>query len=301
MPDASPSAQAAARQMDAELRRIERAGLRTGNAAATKLRADVLRAWLRGGDPEAPIKAFEKSMAATLGDAMAAGYLQGRLRARATARRKIKGLSLARSLDDAMDDFGDRLGLGTSDVQRLAEYFTEQATARVVDAGGLVRSKVADAVAEAIKRGDHVSKGAALIRDAMTASGVTPQNPYLAETLYRTSLQESYAAARWQANQDPEIQEILWGYEYAATLDDRTTDLCLDIDGTRRKKADPFWERFTPPNHWNCRSSIIEIFIGDAEASSTRVPQVGLPEPGFAENVGEVFKVPASVLSPVGG
>lgn len=297
MPTASPSAQAAARQMDAELRRIERAGIRAGNAAAITLRADVLRAWLRGGDPEKPIKAWQKAMAGTLGDAMAAGYLQGRLRARATARRRLKGLSLARSLSDAMDDFGDRLGLNVRDVESLAKYFTEQATSRVVDAGGLIRSKVADAVAEAIKRGDHVAKGAGLIREAMTASGVTSQNPYLAETLYRTSLQESYAAARWQANQAPEIDEIMWGYEFAATLDDRTTPGCLDLDGTRRKKDDALWLRQSPPRHFSCRSQLIEIFIGDDEARSTPVPQVGLPEAGFQDNPGEMFKVPEAVLT----
>lgn len=282
--------------MDGELRRIERSGLRTSNAAAIKLRADVLRAWLRGGDPEAPIAAFEREMAATIGNAMATGYLQGRLRARATARRATRKLSLSKSLDAMMDDFGDRLGLGVNDVERLAQYFTEQATSRVVDAGGLIRSKIADAAAEAIRRGDHVRKGAGLIREAMTASGVTPQNPYLAETLYRTSLQESYAAARWQANQAPEIQEILWGYEYASTVDDRTTELCLDLDGMRRKKDDPVWRRYTPPNHYNCRSQIIEIFVDDEEAKSTRVPRVELPESGFQDNVGQVFRVPDAVL-----
>lgn len=282
--------------MDAELRRVERAGIRTSNAAALTLRAAVLRAWLRGGDPAAAVAAFERSMAATLADAMAAGYLQGRLRARATARQARRGVSL--SLADMMDDFGDRLGLGASEIQLLAEYFATQATSRVVDAGSLIRSKIADAAAEAIRRGDSVRSGAALIREAMDASGVTPQNPYLAETLYRTSLQESYAAARYQANQAPEVDEILWGYEYVAIADDRTTDLCLKLDGTKRPKADPFWQQYTPPNHWGCRSTVIEVFTDDPEASSTRVPSIEAPQDGFAVNFGEVFRVPERVLVP---
>lgn len=293
---ATPQAQRAARLMDGEIRRIELASLRAGNAAAIKLRAEVLRAWLRGGDPFAPIARFEKFLTGTLAEAMTTGYLQGRLRARATARRAVRKLSMARDLDAILEDFSDRLGLRPTDVESLARYFTEQATARVVDAGNLIRSKVADAAAEAIRRGDSVRTGAAAIREAMTASGVTPQNPYLAETLYRTSLQESYAAARWQANQAPEIQEILWGYEFAATIDDRTTDGCIELDGVRRPKNDALWLRQSPPRHWNCRSQLIEIFVDDEEAGSTPVPQVNLPESGFQENVGVVFRVPGAVL-----
>jgi len=286
--------------MDAELRRLERAGIRQTNGAAIKLRADVLRAWLRNGDAKAlraPIAAFERDLKRTLADAMAAGYLQGRLRARATARAaRNKGLSLAKTLDDSMDDFADRLGIGPRDVQRLANYFTEQATARVVDAGSLIRSKLADAVADAIKSGDSVRTAAAAIREAMNASGLTNQNPYIAQTLYRTSLQESYAAAKWQANQEPEVQDMLWGYEYVATLDDRTTDLCIDLDGTRRKKGDAFWDRYTPPNHYNCRSQIIEVFNDDEIAIATRVPKVELPGEGFQVNFGKLFETPGVVL-----
>jgi SPP1 gp7 family putative phage head morphogenesis protein len=296
MPESTPSAQNAARIMDSEIRRLERAGIQSSNAAAIRLRADVLRAWLRNGDPLIAVADFEATMIRTLGDAMATGYLQGRLRARAIARRARKQLSMAQTINSAMDDFGDRLGLGVTDVQRLADYFTTQATSRVVDAGGVIRSKLADAVAEAIRKGETAKSAAGLIRQAMDASGVTPQNPYLAQTLYRTSLQESYAAARWQANEAPEIQEILWGYEYVATLDDRTTDLCLDLDGTRRKLGDPFWQRYSPPNHWNCRSQLIEIFT-DEGATQTRLPKVPLPEEGFQVNFGQVFQPPNLVVA----
>jgi SPP1 gp7 family putative phage head morphogenesis protein len=286
---ASETAARAARLMDAEIRRIERAGIRSGNAAAARLRAEVLRAWLRGGDLYAPLDGWIRRTSAVLADAMAAAYLQGRLRARATARRAERGLNMAQTIGSAMDDFGDRLGLSESAVRQLAEYFSQQATSRVVDAGQMFRSKVADAAANAVQSGLSVRSGASLIRDAMDAAGVTTTNPYLAETLYRTSLQESYAAARWQANQNPATQEILWGYEYAATLDDRTTELCADADGVRRPKGDVFWSRYAPPNHWNCRSQIIEIFFGDDEAAATAVPVLPLPQEGFQANFGDLF------------
>lgn len=270
---ASESAERAARLMDAEVRRIEHAGIRSGNAAAIKLRSDVLRAWLRGGDPEAPIAAWQKATERVLADAMAAGYLQGRLRARAVFRRAERSLTMAQTIAGVMDDFGDRLGLPESSVKQLARYFSQSATSMVVDAGGFVRSKIADAAQKAVDQGLNVRSGAALIREAMDASGVTTQNPYLAQTLYRTSLQETYAAARWQANQDPAVQDILWGYEFAATLDDRTTELCADLDGTRRPKADPFWNRYTPPNHWNAigRGVPVRTMRGDLPIEDVQV------------------------------
>lgn len=292
---ASAQAERAARLMDAEIRRLERLGVRSGRAAAARLPGGVLRAWLRGGDPVRAVDDWERATIPILASAMSAGYLQGRLRARTVANRAKRGLSLDQTIRGAADDFGDRLGLSESAVKRLSGYFAAHATQRVVDAGGLIRSKVADAAATAIGEGLSTRAGTAVIREALAASGVTPQNPFLAETLYRTSLQEAYAAARWQANKDPAIDEILWGYEFAATLDDRTTEGCADLDGTRRPKADPLWRLQSPPRHWNCRSQLIEIFFGDDEAVATPVPQVGLPQEGFRINFGEAFNVPLEV------
>lgn len=288
----SEYAQRAAANMDSEVRRIERAGMRSITTATIKLRAGVIRAWVRGGDLYAPIDEFQSELHDSLLASMTTAYLQGVVRSKAIAERysRKRGLSLAKSLRRQLDELTNLSRFGKTDLQVLADKLSKQATTRVVDAGSVVRSKVADAVSEAIKKGESVRTAATRITRAMDASGVTAQNPYLSETLYRTSLQESYAAARWQTNQQPEIDDILWGYEYSATLDDRTTDLCSDLDGTRRAKGDAFWSRYMPPNHYNCRSIAVEIFKDETDlAAATPVPKVPLPPEGFQTNVGTEF------------
>lgn len=278
--------------MDAEVRRIERAGLRSITSESTKLRAGVLRAWLRGGDVNAAIDDFQNELRDSLSASMLAAFLQGVIRSKAIAARHSTrhGLSLAKTLRQQLDDLTNLSRYGKTELQNLADVLSKQATQRIVDAGSVVRSQVADAVAVSIKRGESVRTASPRIMQAMDASGMTAQNPYLAETLYRTSLQESYSAARWQTNQDPAIDEILWGYEYSATLDDRTTSLCSDLDGTRRAKGDAFWLRYMPPNHFNCRSIAVEIFNDETDlAAATTVPNVPLPDEGFQINAGQVF------------
>jgi len=76
-------------------------------------------------------------------------------------------------------------------------------------------------------------------------------------TLVRTSVNQVANAASMQvyeANQD-----ITKKYEYVATLDTRTSAICRSLDG----KIFAFGKGPTPPQHFNCRSTI--RFIPDKE------------------------------------
>jgi SPP1 gp7 family putative phage head morphogenesis protein len=70
-------------------------------------------------------------------------------------------------------------------------------------------------------------------------------------TLVRTSMQHVASVARqevWTANDD-----ILTGYRWLSTLDDRTTEQCQALDGRVFK----FGEGPVPPIHMNCRSTTV--------------------------------------------
>jgi SPP1 gp7 family putative phage head morphogenesis protein len=49
--------------------------------------------------------------------------------------------------------------------------------------------------------------------------------------------------------------DIIKGVEYVATLDDRTTVICMSLDGN----IYPIGEGPRPPQHWNCRSTTVPV------------------------------------------
>lgn len=77
-----------------------------------------------------------------------------------------------------------------------------------------------------------------------------------AEGLVRTAVTETAARAQletYKANAD-----IVTAYQYFATLDSRTTQICISLDGqvfpVDSDKPTP-----TPPQHFNCRSRLVPV------------------------------------------
>lgn len=53
--------------------------------------------------------------------------------------------------------------------------------------------------------------------------------------------------------------EQIYAFQYSAILDGGTTQLCRSLDDMIIAPNDPRRQKFTPPNHWNCRSIWVEI------------------------------------------
>ena len=90
---------------------------------------------------------------------------------------------------------------------------------------------------------------------------VMPVSRRNAEALVRTSQAAVIEEAK-QASYE-EMSDLLKGYRYSATFDSRTTQYCKAADGTVFNKSynvisGAGWA-VTPPNHWNCRSTLIPI------------------------------------------
>lgn len=70
---------------------------------------------------------------------------------------------------------------------------------------------------------------------------------------------------RRQAAEDTEgINEVI-GFQYSAILDDRTTEICTQLDGQTRAVDDYESAKLDPPNHFNCRSILIPITKAEGE------------------------------------
>ncbi len=84
---------------------------------------------------------------------------------------------------------------------------------------------------------------------------------YLA-TEYQTAMASASSAAKWRDVEDE--KDVLPNLRYSAIIDDRTSEICLPLNGTVAPIDDPIWATITPPNHFNCRCVILQE-DGDAK------------------------------------
>lgn len=84
-----------------------------------------------------------------------------------------------------------------------------------------------------------------------------PDSDYSAAYLIAHTFVMSHSAnSRITAHSDPAVNEILWGYEWAATVDDLCCEKCQALDG----KKFPKHEVPRVPLHPGCRCTLLEIF-----------------------------------------
>lgn len=94
--------------------------------------------------------------------------------------------------------------------------------------------------------------------------GAGPLTPWRFETIWRTNATAANLAGRWsQIRAFGDDIEVL---EYITIEDTRTTEVCRSYAGIVRPSSDPIWNAITPPNHFNCRSTIRPVFSGTEEA-----------------------------------
>ena len=139
--------------------------------------------------------------------------------------------------------------------------------------GGLLELNIRRAIAESLAAGEHKAGTIAAVRKAFDDSGVTNANPHLIETQARTQTQLAYTAGRLKANEAPEIQDVLWGYEYITVGDDRVRPSHAALDGLRLPKDHPRWKEIMPPCGYNCRCTVIEVFKDEKIATINDVPE----------------------------
>lgn len=281
------AAQRQALLIDAERRKLERRGVRAALLIASRAR--------RLRDPRASLALIRRQAVPLLVDAMLAAHLSGMRRADLTAAPRFRAAGnykLAGTVyDDAIEFLKKRSQLFDVQLTRLRVAFGDVAAGIINTATEALNDAINDTVRESVIEGLGARQGARRLRQVWQDQGFVPDAPYRLEAIFRTQVNTAYAAGRAEGNRDPAVEQILWGFEYVAIVDDRTTELCQKLDGMRRPKFDPVWQTYTPPNHWSCRSTVIEIFDnGDA----TPVPDGIQPVKGFAFNPGDVYRAVAA-------
>ncbi len=83
--------------------------------------------------------------------------------------------------------------------------------------------------------------------------------PWHLENVVRTNFSDAYNEGRWAMMNDPEVGDFVPAVAYSSVLDDRTTDICIRLDGQVFLKGDPDLAGIKPPNHYQCRGIFVPV------------------------------------------
>jgi SPP1 gp7 family putative phage head morphogenesis protein len=91
-------------------------------------------------------------------------------------------------------------------------------------------------------------------------------NTHYLNAEYNHAVASSQMAVNWQDYMDNiDVAPFL---KYVTAGDERVREEHRGLDGTIKRKDDPFWRTWYPPNGWNCRCDVIELVsseLGEVE------------------------------------
>lgn len=102
--------------------------------------------------------------------------------------------------------------------------------------------------------------------------GSVENPPARVETIFRTNVQSAFSAGRWAQMTDPEVLEVQTHWMFDAILDDATTEVCSECDGTILPASSAWWATHNPPLHFNAVTADTPITTdrGDIPARDVR-------------------------------
>ena len=102
----------------------------------------------------------------------------------------------------------------------------------------------------------NIARGSGLNSIVQSILKVTNATYYNASRLARSELNRVCGLANYDAYQESDLVEE---YEFVAVLDNRTSDICADMDGKRFPKKEYAPGVNAPPMHPNCRSTTVAV------------------------------------------
>lgn len=107
-------------------------------------------------------------------------------------------------------------------------------------------------------------------------------------TIFRTNVQSAYGAGRWRQMRARAVKQARPYWRFDAIEDNRTSDICEELDNTVRPADDPWWASHNPPLHHNCRSTIHALSEDEAREYGVdeKAPEVDADE-GFGGAPGD--------------
>lgn len=269
-----------------------------GARARVQLTKDV-----KDGKPIDVLHTITKGIHPTLTQTLVISHLLG-VRRFWLMRNEVKGLKLPPvvALSTLTDAVAVLRNAANIDLDQLQKQYSTQALKIGFGVADHAQKQLHNTLADLVESGAHRKQAIETLGAKMNSLGLTDVSDFRLETIFRTQSSLAYQAGKYQAEQDPDIQEILWGYKYVTVGDDRVRKSHAVLDGTTLPKTDPFWTRFYPPNGWDCRCQAIPIFSKRESISPPRHDNNGrpiAPDKGFNFNPGIVFGKPVDTSEDV--
>ncbi len=289
----TPADKRLARLQDQDRARLSRIGIDQARLVGFRAQQAALKAFRNGRDPTLAMTIELRKAIDLLTTGMAAAHLAGRQRSAMLVPRGLK-LRLG-SYDTALRFMLRRQGVTPAQLADLEHTYNAEAVRIITAAENKIEALLRVTLSKTTAEGLHIREGKKRLLRAFEVAGLKPDNSFTMEAIFRTQTNLAYGAGRWQADQDPAIQEILWGYKYVTVGDDRVRPEHVGFEGVTLPKDDPFWTTHWPPNGWACRCAVISIFEPEPEQPVPETVNVDgkrvRPEidDGFAFNPGRVF------------
>jgi SPP1 gp7 family putative phage head morphogenesis protein len=132
---------------------------------------------------------------------------------------------------------------------------------RNISAGELVR--IQTKVKGGLARGSSPNE---IINDVLKTTKLTEHQ---AKTLTRTSITSTQTTALRKVAEAN--SHVIKGFVFTAVLDSRTSPICSFHNGKIYNVDD---KRFTPPLHWNCRSSLVPLIKSKEELAAVKTERL---------------------------
>ena len=255
----TPNERKQARLQDADTANVVRLGMGTARSIGLAMQTDVIRAFRAGRDPLAVLDARFEDMAVLLTNGGVASHLRGMSREIGLLRQGIRAAA-RNPYSRSIRFLKDRLDLTEEGLAELSTAHNVRALQVLETAQVAVEKQIQTALVTIQTEGLHVRQGVQQIGRAFADAGISPRNSFTLEAIFRTQIQLAYSAGKWEIDQDPAVQEILWGYKYVTVGDARVRPEHRGLEGMTAPKNDPIWNTLFPPNGFACRCQVISIF-----------------------------------------
>ncbi len=153
-----------------------------------------------------------------------------------------------------------------------------------------VADKIDASLSDYVKAGADMNEFLKGLDDVAGQVGLTDTDPFYWETVFRTNVQTAYGAGKYEIMRNPEVEAAMGYYQYLSVMDSAVTELCQSLHGLVWAADDPAVSKFWPPNHFNCRSTMVPLTLDEIEAEGLTVsdgaPEIDgeavVPDEGFA-------------------
>ena len=303
----TPTERKIAKRSDSDKARLEKIGILSVQRIGLTMQRGVYRA-MKNGQPVWPAitKAIRHDFEPIVAAAMLASHVGGVRRAKLAlpdqmpysfSNEVIEGYQDT-PFKEAVDTMQKRAKLTADQLDALEDMYGAQASKVCSTFEAHVNRRITRTIQHLVAEGAHISESKKALAEVFDALGITPENSFTLEGIFRTQVSIAYSAGAYQMEQDEAIQEILWGYKYVTVGDDRVRSEHAGFDGVTLPKDAPFWATNRPPNGWACRCGVIPLFNEPNRKHKVKQPKPVVvagelvepkADPGFQVNFGAVM------------